>query len=123
MKKFALLILVVLAAICTACGPYGDYAGTYVTSDSSATYTVTLSASGKFRFERKFKAQDQYAPDKSSNVREGTYTVSDGKIVIKISYYDPALREQVTETAEGRLSGNKLIVTGSAEISGSYAKK
>lgn len=126
MKKLASLILICFVLFsCAACGPYSDYAGTYTKSSDSATYTVTLSASGEFKFERKFKTKDPYNPfDKDeNNIRKGTFTVNGDKIEIQFSYYDDALRQTVTATAKAKLSGKKLTIYDCQEINGTFVKK
>ncbi len=129
MKKFvAAFVVISVMIVCVCCGPYTDYAGTYSRSDASNnSYTVTLSASGNFRFERKLsKSSSLYGgplDNDDHNVRKGTFTDQDGVIVIKFSYYDEAQRMTVTETATAKIVKDKLIISGSDQIKGSYTKK
>ncbi|MBR2967548.1 MAG: hypothetical protein IKC35_02065 [Clostridia bacterium] len=126
MKRFASIILVCLVLLsCIACGPYGNYAGTYTKSSDSATFTVTLSASGNFKFEREFKTSNEFNPfdDDKHNIREGTFAVENGEIIIQFSYYDDALRKTVKATAKAKVNGKKLTISGSDEIKGTYTKQ
>ena len=126
MKKVAAILLIaVLMLFCVGCGPYGDYAGTYSRKGSAATYTIKLSSRGSFKFERKYLTKDPYNPFDSDtyNKREGSFEVNNNKITIEFSYYEPAKGTTIYATATAKLSGNKLVVTGSDEIAGTYIKK
>lgn len=129
MKKIITLIIVVLTmCACVCCGPYTDYAGSYVYIDSgNNTYTVTLSASGDFKYERKFSSSSSLYggpfDNDNYNIRKGTFTVEDNKILIEFTYYEEALKSYETDTAVARIVKGKLIITGSEQLNGSYTKK
>ncbi|MCH5163720.1 MAG: hypothetical protein J1F36_01745 [Clostridiales bacterium] len=121
MRKFtALLLIALLMFLCVGCGPYRDYAGTYTKKMSSATLTITLSASGAFEFERKPTSSSEYTPIETI-YGEGTFTVKNEKITIEYSYYEVALGERVNRVATAKLNGNKLVISGT-ELAGSYTK-
>lgn len=129
MKKIALFSVVVLIALmCSCCGPYAEFAGTYSYSDSNKiTYTVTLKSNGDFRFERKFpKTSSMYGSpidNDNYNLREGTFSQEGDKIIIKFSYYEEAEKGYVHGTAEARIVNNKLIISGNEQINGTFIKQ
>lgn len=129
MKKIAALIIVAMAlAFCVGCGPYADYSGTYsktgIANSDVASVTLTMTASGDFKCERKWKSS-YVGPEKDSknNVIEGKYTVDDkGTITFSFSYYDQVTGRNMSATAQGTLKDKNLSITGD-KISGSYTKK
>lgn len=121
MRKFtALLMIALLMLLCVGCGPYRDYAGTYVKKTSSSTITLTLSASGSFKFERKPKGSSPVTTTEKI-VGEGTFTVENNKITIAYSYYEVVRGENVNRVATAKLSGDKLVISDT-ELAGSYTK-
>ncbi len=128
MKKICAFVMIVMTVVvCVCCGPYTDYAGSYVRTDASNnTYTVTLSASGDFKFERKLsKTSGLYGgpyDNENHNVRKGTFTVEDDKILIEFTYYEETTKSYETGTAVGKIVKGKLIVS-SDQINGTYTKK
>lgn len=128
MKKIVAFIVVALTlSFCVACGPYGDYAGVYTYSSSNATFTVTLSSSGNFKFERKDKsATSGILGSEKYNVMQGTFTVENDTIIISYTYYDE-LDGNKTESAKGKIKtvGNKtqLIITWEDGSKNTYTKK
>lgn len=129
MKKiFAFVVVVFTMIACVCCGPYTDYAGSYIRTDSgNNTYTVTLSASGDFKFERKLsKTSSLYGgpfDNDNHNVRKGTFTIEDDKIIIEFTYYEETTKSYETETAVARIEKGKLIISNSDQIKGTYTKK
>lgn len=121
MKKVAAIILVCLTMCTLVCCGSNEYVGEYSKSSSSATFTVTLSANGDFKYERKFKSS--YSPfDEDSNVRKGTYTVDGDEIKIKYSYYEVAEKKTLNKTATATVKDGKLVISD-GELAGTYAKK
>ena len=130
-RSFAVVVIMLIMAFCVGCGPYGDYSGTYVKSDSDGTtYTITLSSSGSFRFERKFSDKSSMhgtiIDNDKNNIREGTFTVDDGKITINYKVYDMAMDKYTDAVSTAKLSGGKLTVSRTdaySDVYGTFTKR
>ncbi len=129
MKKICAFVIIVMTMfLCVCCGPYTDYAGSYVRSDASNnTYTVTLSSSGDFKFERKLsKTSSLYGgpyDNENYNVRKGSFTVEDDKILIEFTYYEVTTKSYEKGTAVGKIVNDKLVISAGEQIIGTYTKK
>ena len=110
MKKLTIILSILLVmTLCIGCGPYRSYAGTYTRTISGTTYTIRLSSSGTFKWER--KASNQYDPlEKQANVREGTYSVEKDRLMIEYTKYEQATGEYLKATAVATVNDGTLTI-------------
>ena len=127
MKKLAIILCACMVVmLCIGCGPYTDYAGTYVNKMTDLTVTITLSASGGFKYEREYSKghsmkNGPYDSDKY-NKFSGKYEIKESEIAIEFEYYDD-IEGYKKGRATAKIVNDKLVISGHDRVNGTYARK
>lgn len=107
-KTISLLLIISLFLVLVACGSKDALTGTW-TGDLGADgiVTWTFDGNGKVKFDNGFAPQN------------GTYTISDDQVTIKLELWDAA------QTYTFSVNGNDLTMDENSGVglSGTYAKK